>query len=98
MFRRRKKQDTIAAQASDGVVESLDDFLAGPVSQTKPVSSPFDSLPYIDNDTLDEFLSDQDIVEMLPVDPSDFRREIQRLIVSAYLHEASQQAKQVEAV
>jgi hypothetical protein len=96
MFRKRKKQGRLAQSAESVVVEAVDDLVAGPAEPAKCPTSPFDSLPYIDNDTLDEFLSDQDIVEMLPVNPSDFRREIQRLIVSAYLHEASRQAKQVE--
>jgi hypothetical protein len=57
---------------------------------------PFDSLPYIDNDTLDEFLADPDNLGRLPVDPTEYRPEIQRMIVSAFLHEASRQAKVIE--
>jgi hypothetical protein len=62
------------------------------------LSAAFDTLPFIDNETLDDFLADESSVELLPVDPSDYRREIQRLIVSAFLHEASRQAKPVEVV
>jgi hypothetical protein len=57
---------------------------------------PFDSLPYIDNDTLDEFLADPENLDRLPVDPTDYRPEIQRMIVSAFLHEASRQAKVID--
>jgi hypothetical protein len=57
---------------------------------------PFDSLPYIDNDTLDEFLADPENLDRLPVDPSDYRPEIQRMIVSAFLHEASRHAKVIQ--
>jgi hypothetical protein len=87
MFRRWKKHDIVIAEPVDAA-ESVD-------SPEAPLA-PFDNLPYIDNDTLDQFLADRDSVELLPVDPSDFRRELQRLIVSAFLHEASTQAKCVE--
>jgi hypothetical protein len=83
MFRKRKKQDIIVPEPAETT----------PVEQIA-----FESLPFIDNETLDDFLADQDSVELLPVDPSDYRREIQRMIVSAFLHEASTQAKHVEAV
>jgi hypothetical protein len=59
------------------------------------LSAAFDSLPFIDNETLDDFLADQESVELLPVDPREYRRELQRLIVSAFLHTASIRAKQV---
>ena len=78
MFRKRKKQDIIVPEPAETT----------PVEQIA-----FESLPFIDNETLDDFLADQDSVELLPVDPSDYRREIQRMIVSAFLHEASTQAK-----
>jgi hypothetical protein len=83
MFRKRRKQDIIVPEPAE-------------IPQVEQV--PFESLPFIDNETLDDFLADQDSVELLPVDPSDYRREIQRMIVSAFLHEASTQAKHVETV
>lgn len=84
MFRTRKKQDIILPEPAVEIAE---------VELT-----PFETLPFIDNETLDDFLADEDSVDLLPVDPYDYRREIQRMIVSAFLHEASSQAKQVEAV
>jgi hypothetical protein len=57
--------------------------------------APFDSLPYIDNETLDRFLAEPANVELLPVDPYEYRPELQRLIVSAFFHEASTRAKEV---
>jgi hypothetical protein len=71
-------------------------LLTKPVPAEAKEPGPFDSLPYIDNDTLDEFLADPTNLDRLPVDPSDFRPEIQRMIVSAFLHEASRQAKVIE--
>jgi hypothetical protein len=56
----------------------------------------FESLPFIDNETLDQFLADPENLERLPVDPTDYRPEFQRLIVSAFFHEASTRAKRVE--
>ena len=35
-------------------------------------------------------------LERLPVDPTEYRPEFQRLIVSAFFHEASTRAKHVE--
>jgi hypothetical protein len=85
MFRKRTKHEVLVPEA----VES---------EELKAGSPAFDSLPFIDNETLDQFLSDRDSVELLPVDPSDFRREIQRMIVSAFLHDASTHAKQIEPI
>ena len=56
----------------------------------------FDHLPFIDNETLDQFLASPDNIERLPVDPTEYRPEFQRLIVSAYIHEASRRAKRIE--
>ncbi|HEX5779916.1 MAG TPA: hypothetical protein VFY21_13830 [Xanthobacteraceae bacterium] len=56
----------------------------------------FASLPFIDNETLDQFLADPGNLERLPVDPTEYRPEFQRLIVSAFFHEASTRAKHVE--
>lgn len=88
MFRLWKKHDILVAEPVD-TVESVD--------VPEAPLAPFENLPYIDNETLDQFLADRDSVELLPVDPSEFRRELQRLIVSAFLHEASIQAKYVES-
>lgn len=55
----------------------------------------FDNLPYIDNETLHHFLAEPANVELLPVDPYEYRPEIQRLIVSAFFHEASTRAKEI---
>lgn len=57
--------------------------------------SSFENLPYIDNETLSHFLAEPANVELLPVDPRDYRPELQRLIVSAFFHEASTRAKEV---
>ena len=81
MFRRRKKQQPLIAHPAAGANEP----------------SAFDGLPFIDNEALDDFLADPQSVGMLPVDPSGYRREIQRMIVSAFLRDASEQAKSVEA-
>jgi len=56
----------------------------------------FANLPFIDNETLDQFLADPDNLERLPVDPTEYRPEFQRLIVSAFFHEASTRAKRIE--
>jgi hypothetical protein len=58
----------------------------------------FENLPFIDNETLDQFLADPENLERLPVDPTEYRPEFQRLIVSAFFHEASTRAKRVEHV
>ncbi|HEY7459669.1 MAG TPA: hypothetical protein VH765_13050 [Xanthobacteraceae bacterium] len=82
-LKRKKKLDVIIPEPTE-------------TAQLEPVS--FESLPFIDNETLDDFLADEDSVSLLPVDPYDYRREIQRMIVSAFLHEASTHAKQIEAI
>jgi hypothetical protein len=60
--------------------------------------APFEHLPFIDNETLDRFLAEPANVELLPVDPYEYRPELQRLIVSAFFHDASTRAKEVHAV
>jgi hypothetical protein len=82
-LKRKKKQEIIVPEPAESVPAE---------------TAAFEALPFIDNETLDDFLADQDSVELLPVDPSDYRREIQRMIVSAFLHEASTQAKNIEPV
>jgi len=48
-------------------------------------------LPMVDDETLEAFLAAPEQVGLLPVRPDGFRREFQRLIVSAYLHEMARQ-------
>jgi hypothetical protein len=48
------------------------------------------TLPLIDDEALEAFLQAPERVGLLPVEPSGFRREFQRLIVSAYLHHSVQ--------
>jgi hypothetical protein len=70
---------------------------AGPhVRPTRGGQNYFENLPFIDNETLDQFLAVPENLERLPVDPTDYRHEFQRLIVSAFFHEASTRAKRVE--
>jgi hypothetical protein len=83
MFRMWRKVQILAAEPA-------------PAPQENAAS--FDHLPFIDNETLDQFLADPDNIDRLPVDPSEYRPEIQRMIVSAFLHEASTSAKEIEAV
>lgn len=71
---------------------------AEPVRAPQDEPTSFDNLPFIDNESLDRFLSDPDNIDRLPVDPSDYPPAIQRMIVSAFLHEASESAKEIEAV
>jgi hypothetical protein len=50
------------------------------------------ALPMVDDDTLDKFLMEPNKVERLPVKPQEYRREFQRMIVSAFLHNDGQSA------
>jgi hypothetical protein len=43
------------------------------------------ALPLVDDETLDSFLREPANVERLPVPPDGYRREFQRMIVSAFL-------------
>ena len=47
------------------------------------------TLPLVDDETLEKFLKAPEQVGLLPVEPSGFRREFQRLIVSAYLRDTA---------
>ena len=47
------------------------------------------ALPLVDDETLEKFLKAPDRVGLLPVKPHGFRREFQRLIVSAYLRDTA---------
>jgi hypothetical protein len=71
---------------SDGKIETrelaMDAVIDAPTCPT---------LPMVDDQTLEAFLAEPRQVGLLPVKPEGFRREFQRLIVSAYLHEAAQQ-------
>ena len=43
----------------------------------------------VDDETLDTFLQEPSNVAQLPVPPTEYRREFQRMIVSAYLHDVA---------
>lgn len=47
------------------------------------------ALPLVDDETLEKFLKAPEQVGLLPVEPHGFRREFQRLIVSAYLRDTA---------
>ena len=70
---------------SDGNTEAKNQ-VANTVSIDAPTCP---ALPLIDDATLEAFLQAPEQVGLLPVKPDGFRREFQRLIVSAYLHEAA---------
>ncbi len=55
-----------------------------PAKAKSPAIAP--ALPLIDDQTLDMFLREPSKVERLPVAPGEYRREFQRMIVSAFLH------------
>jgi hypothetical protein len=50
-----------------------------------PATSP--ALPLVDDETLDTFLREPAKVARLPVPPTEYRREFQRMIVSAFLQD-----------
>ncbi len=56
-----------------------------PEEMASPAISP--ALPLIDDEALDKFLQEPAKVERLPVPPAEYRREFQRMIVSAFLHQ-----------
>jgi hypothetical protein len=56
-----------------------------PEEMASPATSP--ALPLIDDEALDRFLQEPAKVERLPVPPTEYRREFQRMIVSAFLHQ-----------
>lgn len=45
------------------------------------------ALPLVDDETLDTFLREPAKVARLPVPPTEYRREFQRMIVSVFLHD-----------
>lgn len=56
-----------------------------PAEMASPAISP--ALPLIDDEALYKFLQEPAKVERLPVPPAEYRREFQRMIVSAFLHQ-----------
>jgi hypothetical protein len=71
---------------SDGKIEMTQELAMDALEAT---TCP--ALPMVDDDTLEAFLAEPEQVGLLPVKPEGFRREFQRLIVSAYLHETARQ-------
>ena len=69
---------------SDGKIEKLQDLAVDALSIDAPTCP---ALPLVDDETLEEFLKEPGRVGLLPVEPHGFRREFQRLIVSAYLRD-----------
>ncbi len=60
--------------------------LENPTLETaSPATSP--ALPLVDDETLDTFLREPAKVARLPVPPTEYRREFQRMIVSAFLQD-----------
>ncbi|MCC6947032.1 MAG: hypothetical protein IT539_04615 [Bradyrhizobiaceae bacterium] len=99
MFRWRKRLNIQIDEAVENDAEIVENDAAIVADDADDPAEPdYGHLPFIDNETLDQFLADPWSVELLPVDPYDYRREIQRMIVSAFLHEASHRAKQIETV
>jgi hypothetical protein len=71
-------------QAEDRKSDIANDI---PLELVGPPTAP--TLPMVDDDTLDQFLRQPEKVQRLPVKPQEYRREFQRLIVSAFLHTGS---------
>jgi hypothetical protein len=69
---------------SDGKTKSLQEPAMDALSIEAPICP---TLPLVDDETLEKFLKVPEQVGLLPVEPSGFRREFQRLIVSAYLRD-----------
>ena len=55
-----------------------------PAETESPATCP--TLPLVEDETLDTFLQEPSNVARLPVPPTEYRREFQRMIVSAYLY------------
>lgn len=64
---------------------------AAPAEAAEEIASPATcpALPLIDDEALDRFLREPAKVGRLPVQPTEYRREFQRMIVSAFLFETS---------
>ena len=71
---------------SDGKTEPIQEPTADALSMDAPTCP---ALPLVDDKTLEDFLKAPERVGLLPVEPQGFRREFQRLIVSAYLRDAA---------
>jgi hypothetical protein len=71
---------------SDGKTKSLQEPAMDALSIEAPTCP---TLPLVDDETLEKFLKVPEQVGLLPVEPSGFRREFQRLIVSAYLRDTA---------
>jgi hypothetical protein len=69
---------------SDGKTEILQELAVDALSIDAPTCP---ALPLVDDETLEEFLKTPERVGLLPVEPHGFRREFQRLIVSAFLRD-----------
>jgi len=69
---------------SDGKTEPLQEPTVDALSIEAPTCP---ALPLVDDETLEKFLQAPEQVGLLPVEPHGFRREFQRLIVSAYLRD-----------
>jgi len=74
-------------QAEDLKSDTANDI---PLELVGPPTAP--TLPMVDDDTLDQFLRQPENIQRLPVKPQEYRREFQRLIVSAFLHSGSDAA------
>jgi hypothetical protein len=74
---------------SDGKTEAAEQPAVDAVAIDAPTCP---TLPLVDDETLEAFLKAPEQVGLLPVKPTGFRREFQRLIVSAYLHDAAKSA------
>jgi hypothetical protein len=71
---------------SDGKTKPLQEPAVDALSTEAPTCP---ALPLVDDETLEQFLKAPEQVGLLPVEPYGFRREFQRLIVSAYLRDAA---------
>ncbi len=71
---------------SDGKTKPLQEPAVDAISIEAPTCP---ALPLVDDETLEQFLKAPERVGLLPVEPHGFRREFQRLIVSAYLRDTA---------
>jgi hypothetical protein len=71
---------------SDGKTKPKQESTVDAISIEAPTCP---ALPLVDDETLEKFLQAPEQVGLLPVEPSSFRREFQRLIVSAYLRDTT---------
>ena len=74
---------------SDGKTKQIHESTVDALSTDAPICP---TLPLVDDETLEQFLKAPEQVGLLPVEPHGFRREFQRLIVSAYLHDTAKSA------